>query len=142
MKSIKGSCLCCKVSIEIEKAPESFGVCHCENCRTWTGGVYMAFSAGSKVKISGEEFITRYSSSDHDERAFCKECGSNLFFRMKKSNHYFPVLGLFGDQLSPEFAEQQYIDKKPSSYSFSNKTKNVTKSEMDRELETFLANQK
>lgn len=136
---IKGRCLCGKVEVALAQAPESFGVCHCHSCRTWTGGVFMSVNPGRDFKLSGEEFIARYSSSEWAERGFCKECGSHLFFRMKKSGHYFFMLGLFGDQIAPVFAEQQYIDEKPKMYSFSEKTKIVKKAEMNQMLADYLA---
>jgi hypothetical protein len=58
---------------------------------------------------------------------------------MKKSDHYFFMLGLFGDKIAPVFQEQQYIDEKPKSYSFLEKTKVVTKTEMNQMLEVYLA---
>ena len=48
------------------------------------------------------------------------------------------MLGLFGDQISPHFEEQQYIDEKASYYSFSNETKAVTKNQMEEMLKDFL----
>lgn len=136
---VAGRCLCGKVEVRVPKAPESFGVCHCLSCRTWTGGVFMSVDPGKDFELTGEEFIGRYSSSEWAERGFCRECGSHLFFRMKRSDHYFFMLGLFGDRISPAFEEQQYIDEKPETYSFAEKTKLVTKTEMNQMLEEYLA---
>lgn len=135
---IEGKCLCGKVKVEIAEAPKYFGVCHCLSCRTWTGGVFMSVDTGKNFKLSNEEHVGRYSSSEWAERGFCRECGSHLFFKMKKTNHYFFMLGLFGDKIAPSFDEQQYIDEKPHAYSFSEKTKVVTKAEMNQMLETYL----
>lgn len=135
---IEGKCLCGKVKVEITEAPKSFSACHCLSCRTWTGGVFMSIDPGKYFKFSGEEFVGRFSSSAWAERGFCKECGSHLFFRMKKSDHYFFMLGLFGDQIAPVFEEQQYIDEKPKAYSFSERTKVVTKAEMNEMLSNYL----
>lgn len=136
---IEGKCLCGKVKVQIPEVPKSFGVCHCLSCRTWTGGVLMSINPGKKFILSNEEFVGRFSSSEWAERGFCKECGSHLFFRMKKSDHYFFMLGLFGDQISPLFEEQQYIDEKPKTYSFMEKTKVVTKAQMKQMLDEYLA---
>jgi hypothetical protein len=136
---IQGKCLCGKVTVEIPEAPETFGACHCLSCRTWTGGVFMSIDPGKHFSLMGDSFVSRYSSSEWAERGFCKECGTHLFFRMKKSDHYFFMLGLFGDQIAPVFGEQQYIDEKPKAYNFEEKTKVVTKSEMNQMLEAFLS---
>ncbi len=98
----------------------------------------MSVSSGKDFKIFGEDFVGRYSSSEWAERGFCKECGSSLFFKMKKSEHYSFLLGLFGDQIHPEFTEQQYIDEKPKTYSFRQETKNLTKAEMNQMLSDYL----
>lgn len=135
---IEGKCLCGQVKVEIPEAPKTFGVCHCLSCRAWTGGVFMSVDPGKNFKLSNEEFVGRYSSSEWAERGFCKKCGSHLFFKMKKTDHYFFMLGLFGDKIAPAFDEQQYIDEKPKAYSFSEKTKIVTKAEMNKMLETYL----
>lgn len=136
---IKGNCLCGKIEIEIKEEPKTFGACHCLSCRKWTGGVFMSVSGGKALKFSNEDLVGRYSSSEWAERGFCKVCGSNLFFRMKKSDHYFLMLGLFGDDIKPKFEDQHYIDEKPSNYCFSNETKNTTKKEMKKMLQEFLS---
>lgn len=99
----------------------------------------MSVSGGKSLTFTGDAYIGRFSSSDWAERGFCKECGTSLFYRMKKSDHYFLMLGLFGDEIAPHFEDQQFIDEKPATYSFSNETKVLTKAEMLKMLEDFLA---
>lgn len=137
MNEIKGSCLCGKVSTQITQKPETFTVCHCESCRRWTG-IPMSFNAGPQQRFNGEEFIGRYSSSQWAERGFCKNCGTHLFFRLKKTDHYFLYLGLFGDQINPRFDLQEFIDQKPASYSFANDTNTMTKDEGFKLLHEYL----
>jgi hypothetical protein len=135
---IKGSCLCDAVSVEINQRPETFTVCHCQSCRKWSGGVPMSINGGEHLKFSGEDFIERYSSSDWAERGFCKKCGTHLFFRLKKTDHYFLLAGLFGNAISPKFDLQEFIDEKPEYYSFANQTKTFTKAEGYKLLEGYL----
>ena len=40
----KGRCFCGAVEIEVEGAPEAMGYCHCQSCRSWSGGPLNAFS--------------------------------------------------------------------------------------------------
>ena len=40
----KGRCFCGAVEIEVEGAPEGMGYCHCQSCRSWSGGPVNAFS--------------------------------------------------------------------------------------------------
>lgn len=98
----------------------------------------MSINAGEHVRFSGEDFVGRYSSSDWAERGFCKNCGTHLFFRLKKSDHYFLLVGLFGDAISPKFEMQEFIDRKPEYYSFANETKTLTKAEAYKMLEGYL----
>ena len=78
----------------------------------------------------GEENITVYNSSNWAERGFCNKCGSHLFYRLKESQQHMIPVGLFDDQEHLVFESQVFIDKKPSYYSFSNKTNNMTGAEI------------
>jgi len=135
---IKGSCLCNRVTVELSEDPKTFSVCHCGMCRKWGGGVGMAVDAGEHIGFSGEEFVGRYASSEWAERGFCKSCGTHLFYRLKKTDHYFLFMGLFGDATSPRFDLQEFIDEKPAYYAFANETKMLTKAESYALLENYL----
>jgi len=136
--ALEGSCLCEKVKVKIPQTPETFTVCHCISCRKWSGGIAMSVNGGEKLTFSNDELIGRYQSSDWAERGFCLHCGTNLFFRLKKTDHYFLMLGLFGDQISPTFALQESIDTKPACYSFAEDTKTLTKAEGQELLKKYL----
>jgi hypothetical protein len=136
---IEGYCLCKEVKVSIQQAPENFAVCHCESCRRWVGGAGMNFNAGQNLKFSGEHLVGRYSSSEWAERGFCKNCGTNLFFRLKKTDHYFLSIGLFGSDISPQFTLQEFIDEKPEYYSFADETRSFTKEEGHKMLREYLS---
>ena len=90
----------------------------------------MEVDCGTEVSFSGEENITVYDSSNWAERGFCNKCGSHLFYRLKESRQYMVPAGLFDDQESFVFENQVFIDKKPSFYSFTNNTKDMTEAEI------------
>ncbi len=90
----------------------------------------MVVDCGTDVSFDGEDDITVYNSSDWAERGFCKKCGSHLFYRLKESKQHMIPAGLFDDQESFVFESQVFIDKKPSFYSFSNKTTEMTEAEI------------
>ena len=98
----------------------------------------MSLSAGKDLNFKNEANIGRYSHSSWAERGFCKKCGTNLFYRMKKSNHYFLMLGLIDDEISLNFDEQQFIDEKPNHFSSKNTTKVISKQEMKIMLDDYL----
>jgi hypothetical protein len=126
----KGSCLCGAIRFTARKVSKSVGACHCGMCRKWGGGPLMAVNSGGDVSFEGEENISVYDSSPWAERAFCEQCGSHLFYRLKESNQHFIPVGIFENQESFVFDNQVFIDKKPSFYSFANKTNDMTEAEV------------
>ena len=126
----KGQCLCGAVKFTAKDISNNVDACHCGMCRKWGGGPLMVISCGTEVAFEGEENITVYNSSDWAERGFCKKCGSHLFYRLKEINEYQILAGLFDNQESFNFNLQVYIDRKPSFYSFANKTNEMTESEV------------
>ena len=126
----KGHCLCGKVKISVPAASHSLGVCHCGMCRRWAGGPLFAIDCGNEVSFEGEDNIGVFESSDWAERGFCKNCGSNLFYRLKESRQYIMPLGLFDDLNDIVFDHQIFIDEKPGYYEFANDTHNMTGAEV------------
>jgi len=122
----KGSCLCGEVSFIANNASKSVGACHCNMCRKWGGGPFMAVDCGPNVTFEGEENISVFNSSQWAERGYCNKCGSHLFYRLKANKQHMMAAGLFDDNLLFEFDHQVFIDEKPSYYCFSNKTNEMT----------------
>jgi hypothetical protein len=112
-----GRCLCGAVSFEAEEVDTHVHGCHCSMCRNWSGGPMLAAGVGG-VSFQGEENIQRYSSSDWAERAFCGRCGSNLFYRLKETDHHILCMGCFDDQSPFELVGEIYVDEKPPGYDF------------------------
>ena len=130
MTKAKGQCLCGAVKFTVKNISNNVDACHCGMCRRWGGGPLMVIGCGSDVEYEGEENITVYDSSEWAERGFCKKCGSHLFYRLKDiKDHQIPA-GLFEDQESFNFNLQVFIDRKPSFYSFANKTIEMTEAEV------------
>ena len=125
-----GSCLCGAVRFTKNNPNTKVGACHCSMCRKWGGGPYMEVNCGTDISFEGEDSISVYNSSEWAERGFCKNCGSHLFYRLKASQEHMVAAGLFDDQEHFVFESQVFIDKKPSFYSFSNKTKDMTEAEI------------
>jgi len=126
----EGTCLCGAVTAKILTPQRHFGACHCETCRTWTGGPLLAMDCKNEVSFTGEENISVFSSSEWAERGFCKHCGTNLFYRLKANQHYSIPPGLFKDLGDIQFSDQIFIDSKPDYYQFANETRNMTGEEL------------
>ena len=78
---ISGQCLCGAVRIVVSGDYDAWvGACHCDLCRRWSGGLFLAFAArADAVHVRGP--VTRHASTDFAERAFCTTCGSHLWMR-------------------------------------------------------------
>lgn len=129
----KGSCLCGSVTINANGLKPLVDICHCTMCRKWGGGPFMGISSDS-FTISGEEHITRYASSDWAERAFCKSCGTNLWYRFTPTDHHSFLAGLF-DLEALEIEQQIFVDEKPDFYDFAQTTRMKTGAQIIAEAE-------
>lgn len=121
-----GHCLCGAVGVSIRTASRSVEVCHCSMCRKWAGGPLFAVECGSEVSFEGADRISVFGSSDWAERGFCSQCGTHLFYRLKKGGFYAVPVGLFDDGESWVLEQQIFIDEKPSFYALANETPTLT----------------
>ncbi|MFJ5340724.1 GFA family protein [Pectobacterium sp. CHL-2024] len=127
----QGRCLCGGVTISTTHSVSEVGVCHCGMCQTWSGGPLMAVECKDPaIKIEGEENITVWQSSEWAERAFCRVCGTHLFYRLRGTDAYEIPAGFFADEANKKMVTQIYIDNKPSYYSFAEKTPMLTEQEV------------
>jgi hypothetical protein len=130
MASISGRCLCGAVRFAADVARLEVDACHCSMCRRWTSGPYLSVSCEGNVEFDGEANIEVYRSSSVGERAFCRRCGSALFWRMHGSHHYAFSAGVIEDQSGLAFKKQIFIDEKPPYYDFANDTERLTGEEV------------
>ncbi len=126
-----GSCLCGAVTYTLNEPPADFGACHCGMCRKWSGGVYFGATApAGTVDFQGAENISTFASSDWAERAFCKTCGSSLYYRVTApgDHHgtYHMGLGTLDDPGDMALTSELFIEIKPKGYSFAEKTEQIT----------------
>jgi hypothetical protein len=80
-----GRCLCGAVRYQVGGPLRDVLLCHCVECRRWTG--HLGAFTSTRVEhltISGESAL-RWIDSPHSDRSarrgFCGECGSSLFWR-------------------------------------------------------------
>jgi hypothetical protein len=124
-----GTCLCGAVTVTTADKT-MVDACHCGMCRRWGGSPALGIPCGTDVQIDGIDHLKVYKSSDWAERAFCRECGTHIFYRLSASNQHFLPAGLFGDGIGFEFKEEIYIDNKPSYYDFANPTVKLTEADV------------
>ncbi|MFD1260918.1 GFA family protein [Entomomonas asaccharolytica] len=127
---VSGNCLCGAVKVSA-KISNQLGACHCGFCRHWGGGPLFCVDSVEMPQFDGEGNIAVYSSSEWAERAFCKCCGSHLYYQLKGEKvHYSLSIGLFDNLQDIEFISQIYIDKKPDYYTLANNTEKLTEAEV------------
>lgn len=99
MKKLTGQCLCGKIAYEINGDLGVIVNCHCSKCRRWHGAACRTRASVEAKKfkwLRGEEFLSRYYSSEHIQKTFCSVCGSNLISYMMNDQKYIglPIGGL------------------------------------------------
>lgn len=95
MAEITGQCLCGQVTLTVTNPVGWLGVCHCNLCQRWSGGLWAGFPAPEQnVQVDGP--VTRYPSSELAERAFCSACGTQLWMRNRDAGAEYDLMpGLF-----------------------------------------------
>ena len=76
-----GSCFCGAVAIAATGQPNAMGYCHCQSCRSWSGGPVNAFTlwAPEAVKVTkGAEHVASYNKTPMSFRQYCRLCGGHL----------------------------------------------------------------
>ena len=80
--TLRASCLCQGIALEIDGPVRDLLYCHCSMCRKAHG---TAFRARGRVRtadlrwLRGEDLARFYESSPGEHRGFCSVCGSNVF---------------------------------------------------------------
>jgi hypothetical protein len=91
---IKGHCECASVRYRVEGEIEDFSHCHCSQCRRLHGAAFATFAGVSRDRfryLCGEDRITIYASSDHNDRVFCSVCGSSILVDAKLEPEYLYI---------------------------------------------------
>lgn len=82
---LTGDCLCGSVRYEFDGEPGAAGWCHCRMCQRSSGAPaqsYVQLSVAGFRYIAGAPAV--YRSSQHGERRFCADCGSQIEFRDRR----------------------------------------------------------
>lgn len=139
MSTRTGQCMCGAVRFSARDVPDTFGACHCEMCRRWTGSALLGITVPvASVEWQGEAHIRTLQSSDWAERAWCQRCGTGLYYHVTldgpmSANYEIPV-GLLDDLSGLEMDSEIYIDHKPHAYAYAGERKRMTRKQI---LEKF-----
>ena len=109
-----GSCLCKNVNVDLKEQKSKIGACYCSMCRKLTPGgwfyIWKPYPDGGFM-INGGEWVGEYDSSDVASRGFCKNCGTNIFYKLKTGEYFFSS-GLF-EGAEFELVESYFEEQKP-----------------------------
>ena len=79
---MRGACLCGAVAFEVEGPVRDVIVCHCTQCRKWSGHVWAAASVPlDRFRLLSDRGLRWFRASDRASRGFCDRCGSSLFWQ-------------------------------------------------------------
>lgn len=106
-----GKCLCGAVHITVNNPKQALEICQCSMCRRWGGAFYAALEA-TDFSISGEDKVTTFASSEWGERAFCSQCGSNIWWLFKPTGNRSFSAGLFDDAASLAVEKEIFVDER------------------------------
>ena len=77
-----GSCLCRAVTFEMHGLLRPILACHCTQCRKTSGHHWAATALGRDgLRITRDDGLSWYRSSQRAQRGFCSNCGSSLFWQ-------------------------------------------------------------
>lgn len=117
MTELTGSCMCGAVRFDARSSGR-FGVCHCEECRRWTGSALFAVTVPeTDMTITGASAIRAFRSSDWASREFCGTCGSTLWYRFDQgqdgTGNYEVAIGLLDNAGALELEREIFADQQP-----------------------------
>ncbi len=122
LRKIRGSCLCGKVTFEIDKAVGPFEICHCSRCRKVSGSNGLA-AVGVNTEdyhfLSGAEYIKTFAAPIlHQPPAyhsnFCYNCGSPVPLVNPEDDWTEIPAGLFDDDLGISPDKHIFIEFTPA----------------------------
>ena len=123
-----GQCMCGAVRYEAETG-DAFNICYCKMCQRWSAGVFMGVPTERFAVIGGEQALSVVQTSDWASRAFCRMCGSNIYYKAYAMPAPAVTLGSLDDTSGLTPRKQYYIDKKPDGFSIAEETVEMTEAE-------------
>lgn len=128
-RRVRGGCMCGRTRFTVIPVEDEMHACHCEQCRKWSGGVFLAVRYGTSLDVEAGAPVKVFASSDWAERGFCGECGSSLFWRMRDGSETLVALNALEPPDAFTFGSELFIDSKPGTYNFRESTKKLTEAE-------------
>jgi hypothetical protein len=114
---MKGSCLCGAVSFEAEPPLRDVFTCHCSQCRKTSGHFWAATSVPhERFRVTKDEGLRWFKSSDIARRGFCSLCGSSLFWQPEGEARISIAAGALEGPTGLKIAEDWCLEDKGDYY--------------------------
>lgn len=135
--------MCGAVHFRAVDMSDEFSTCFCTACQRWTGSSFQGASVKSEnLTVNGQENVGVVKSSGFAERAFCKNCGSSLWFRLtagKYIGNTSVALGMLDDASGMTLTREYFVDKKPTHQVQPGGCKQITSAEAENIIADFMA---
>ncbi len=113
----KGSCYCGAVEYELYGALRPSVACHCSQCRKTSGHYWSATQVSNKnFVVTKDAGLKWFRSSDTARRAFCKECGSSLFWQLDSEDETSVATGTLDGETGLNTSKHIYVKDKGDYY--------------------------
>ncbi|PJI93064.1 hypothetical protein BC777_1932 [Yoonia maricola] len=114
---MRGGCLCGAVNYQVSGQVRSVVACHCTQCRKASGHYVAATQVRLEcLEIQGNDHLKWYHSSATAKRAFCKICGSQLFWAELESADISIMAGSLDNPTGLQLDRQICTDTKGDYY--------------------------
>lgn len=114
MPDFNGECLCGAVSYRASGTIKRVSACYCGQCRQQNGGgAFHGVELEGQLTLSRKNGLKWYNSSQKAERGFCSECGSSLFWRLKKDPGVYDIsMGTLDDSSALVIDAHIFVDQR------------------------------
>lgn len=113
----RGSCLCGTVTFEVDGELAPPDACHCSRCRKLSGHYWASTDVPrDAIRISGEEAIVWYRTSDQVRRGFCPTCGATLFWDASTSSALAVAMGAFDGPTQTHLGKHIFVANRGDYY--------------------------
>lgn len=113
-----GSCQCGAVAFQVDLPLRDVVACHCTSCRKQSGHYWAASSVPKTAfRLTRDEGLAWYATSDTARRGFCRQCGSFLFWDPADEDRISFAAGAIDGPTGLSIAKHIYTDEAGDYYS-------------------------
>jgi hypothetical protein len=114
---LAGACHCGRVRVTLPAEGPGVIACHCADCQRLHGNFFaMLVRDRESVRWEGKDDIAWYRSSEANERAFCRHCGSRLAKRPVGGTKIMVSVGLLDRATPLTMFKNVWLEQKPDWY--------------------------